>query len=948
MSYRNWLLFFGFALSVGLLGCDEEAIARLFPVSATIASSSSIEMPDNMSSTTISADQLIPIPRTDRSAALNDLPSIEFTTGVITTNTPFNFVFPEWQATMPLSTTLHLQIRLGSAEEIWGDWIDVEPNTDLSNPEKGITGGSIINTPDSNILLDRVQMQVRLERSPTGELPTLANLSVVFVDASGPTTKELIGQSSLSHQIKAKPSLQSGSYPKPPVISRSKWCTAPECSYTGVQTYPATHLIVHHTVSGNDITDWAAHIRAIWSFQTFTRGWGDIGYNFLIDPNGNIYEGHLGGDDAVGTHASEANRGGMGVSLMGTFDTVRPPEAMLNALAELLAWKSSKNEIDVWDASRLPLFSYGHLDLIGHRDVYGTTTCPGDLAHSLIKEIRERISNKLHNYPDYTYIDEQDSGFSKSNANWYDGPHQCGFNSHVWYTLSTSDPTASTNSATWKLTIPATGRYAVDMFVPFCKTDFPNSTQDAYRIRHANGTTNLVLSQKKWLGLWMPLGEYQFKAGGTNDVRLVDLTKSENRIPIWFDALRYKPIEVAPSEVAVNLFPTEGFWVANRTIDFNWEVNIAITDAWLQVAADANFTDIIVDQNVGTNQLSYAHTFTQDYPNLYWRVKMKKSSGGEIISAPTGFHLDSAPPTSQIKTVFKLCDGKYKLFWDGFDGGSGIASYLLSYKKSADTKWTPLLNATTLTETTWTPPAANEVYQFRILAADKRGNLEPVKPNGDLDSSVAIPCNIDPPVLQTPVQNSWQTERAINFSWNIAMPWAVSEYRFELATDPAFNNSLVRQKLSADQTTYQWIADREYPKLYWRVVVTSLQLREFYPKANAFQIDATRPTSEITEITQLPNGNVALKWQGTDDGSGLKWYRLEYQLKGSVQWVTILNDSLATTATFQPIDSAENYWFRIVATDLAGNIELDKNGKSLTGDQHRSLLPILFRPEPLP
>ena len=130
--------------------------------------------------------------------------------------------------------------------------------------------------------------------------------------------------------------------------------------------------------------------------------------------------------------------------------------------------------------------------------------------------------------------------------------------------------------------------------------------------------------------------------------------------------------------------------------------------------------------------------------------------------------------------------------------------------------------------------------------------------------------------------------------------------------------------------------------------MTSLELREFYPKANAFQIDATRPTSEITEITQLPNGNVALKWQGTDDGSGLKWYRLEYQLKGSVQWVTILNDSLATTATFQPIGSAENYWFRIVATDLAGNIELDKNGKSLTGDQHRSLLPILFRPEPLP
>ncbi|MFN7929681.1 MAG: hypothetical protein U0Y68_17395 [Blastocatellia bacterium] len=50
------------------------------------------------------------------------------------------------------------------------------------------------------------------------------------------------------------------------------------------------HLLVHHTANANTATDWAAVVRAIWSFHIFTNGWSDIGYNYLIDPNV-IYEG---------------------------------------------------------------------------------------------------------------------------------------------------------------------------------------------------------------------------------------------------------------------------------------------------------------------------------------------------------------------------------------------------------------------------------------------------------------------------------------------------------------------------------------------------------------------------------------------------------------------------------------------------------------------------------
>src|SRR5690606_21603494 len=120
---------------------------------------------------------------------------------------------------------------------------------------------------------------------------------------AGPTTEELVAQQ------EAQPELQqaTNAYPKPPVIPRIAWCNDPACNYSdGLRYEPVTHLILHHTVTTSS-DDSAATVRAIWKFHTFTRGWGDIGYNYLVDINGVIFEGHLGGDDVVGTHSGDAN-----------------------------------------------------------------------------------------------------------------------------------------------------------------------------------------------------------------------------------------------------------------------------------------------------------------------------------------------------------------------------------------------------------------------------------------------------------------------------------------------------------------------------------------------------------------------------------------------------------------------------------------------------------------
>ncbi len=487
----------------------------------------------------------------------DDAHSAEFTTDIITATHPFNYVVPEWTADIPTGANIEAQIRMASLNGVWTSWQIIHLDPDTSLPDESIYTGTHIDNGNALTFSQRVQLRITLLPNSESHKPVITKLSLSFIDSTGgPTTEEIIDNfpndwldSDITGAI---------GYPKPRVISRKQWCTHQNCDYTqGLATYPVSHLIVHHTVSSNGTTDWASNVRAIWMFHTFTRGWGDVGYNYLIDPNGNIYEGHNGGDDVMGTHASAANRGSMGVALLGTFSTHEVPEPMKAALVELLAWKADQKNIDLFDASRLPLLDWGNLHLMGHRDAFGETECPGDLAHDDLAEIRQRVDNKLGRTEEYAYLDELSSGFSKSDARWRDGPRQCGFNAHSYYTSTTSDASKSTNSAEWRPNIPADGAYQVEAYVPFCKTGMTEATQASYRVSGADGTQTVVRSHQDNIGLWMDLGQFNFSKGTGNVIQLTDKTQSDNGVPIWFDAIRYKATDgsAPPPAVATDTTP---------------------------------------------------------------------------------------------------------------------------------------------------------------------------------------------------------------------------------------------------------------------------------------------------------------------------------------------------------------------------------------------------------
>jgi hypothetical protein len=152
--------------------------------------------------------------------------------------------------------------------------------------------------------------------------------------------------------------------------------------------YTVEKVIIHHTDSPNE-QDPVTAIRAIYYYHAVTQDWGDIGYNFLVDRFGRIWEGRWGGVNkaVVGAHTLGYNEVGFAMSAIGNFEEVQPRQAVLDAYAELFAWKLSKYDIRA-DASKLWVKDRYLQAINGHRDV-GQTACPGRYLYAQIPKIRQ-------------------------------------------------------------------------------------------------------------------------------------------------------------------------------------------------------------------------------------------------------------------------------------------------------------------------------------------------------------------------------------------------------------------------------------------------------------------------------------------------------------------------------------------------------------------------------
>lgn len=149
-------------------------------------------------------------------------------------------------------------------------------------------------------------------------------------------------------------------------------------------------LVVHHTavqVTG-DTRSGAERVRALYQYHSVNRGWGDIGYHYIVDEQGQIYEGKEGGPFVVAGHAYCNNVGTIGIALLGNFELEQPSQAQIQSLQWLLKDLATQYDIDLTKSTTF----HGKTKppIIGHRDLLDTD-CPGYYAYGLLDQIRANV-----------------------------------------------------------------------------------------------------------------------------------------------------------------------------------------------------------------------------------------------------------------------------------------------------------------------------------------------------------------------------------------------------------------------------------------------------------------------------------------------------------------------------------------------------------------------------
>lgn len=291
----------------------------------------------------------------------------------------------------------------------WSGWSDVEyhdehaPDPDSEEGRQARPGTEPVVVGD----VDEVQVKVDTRKAP----PSGMSLAVIDPGTPAHTARELpaIDTGTLPSARTLPGAAPEGTEgtegtegeaalararvtPRPVIYSRAQWGANERMRDASSLHYYEVHAgFVHHTVNANDYrpADVPGILRGIYAYHTRSKGWSDIGYNFLVDRFGRIWEGRAGGVDrpVVGAHTLGYNDYSFAMSAIGNFDTARPSSAMLQAYGALFSWKLSLHGVSA-ASTRQRVGDRSFRAINGHRDA-GSTACPGRYLYAQLPRIRE-------------------------------------------------------------------------------------------------------------------------------------------------------------------------------------------------------------------------------------------------------------------------------------------------------------------------------------------------------------------------------------------------------------------------------------------------------------------------------------------------------------------------------------------------------------------------------
>ncbi len=314
-------------------------------------------------------------------------------------------------------------------EDGWSSWTEVHAEEHEGPDPHSDEAAAATTWSDPVIVSDADAVQFRSDSA------TLTAVAVVVEEGAEPSA-------TYSAQA-AEPTASSSSVPAPRIIRRSEWGADESLRAEDGPHYDETvrFAVVHHTAGTNDYSasESARIVRGIYEYHTRARGWDDIGYNFLVDKYGQVFEGRFGGVDAAvqGAHAAGFNSGSVGIAVLGDYRDRALGQTARTALEELLAWKFTVHHTSptgtttevAGGGSRFPEGDTVQVRrIIGHRDV-GYTTCPGSIRDiisngSLATSVRNRMGQQIHtDAPDAPWASvigdpTELTAFTTSSADW--------------------------------------------------------------------------------------------------------------------------------------------------------------------------------------------------------------------------------------------------------------------------------------------------------------------------------------------------------------------------------------------------------------------------------------------------------------------------------------------------------------------------------------------------
>ncbi|MDN5766686.1 MAG: N-acetylmuramoyl-L-alanine amidase [Humibacillus sp.] len=352
----------------------------------------------------------VPVPRLSMGRGGATLSSGGHPVGAALTRSHVEFDVAGVTFTGPAVTGMKVEARTHTASR-WSPWNELEVDDDGPDPgsvegRRGKPGTAPLVAAGS----DGIDLRVS---SPSGAVPT--GLTVSLVDGgTSPADGMLPLPSDAAKGGRDEPADSAGisgqtaaSVGTPTIVSRAAWGADERlrnCTPDTLAGFKAA--VVHHTVNSNSYSSSqaASLMRGIYAYHTQSREWCDVGYNFLVDRFGRIYEGRRGSITSFiqGAQAGGFNVETFGVSVIGDFTSTSFPSAVTGALSRVIAWQADRSAFD--PATSVTLTSAGSTRydagvrvtkprVMGHRDL-SLTSCPGNTAYPQVASIRASAASQ--------------------------------------------------------------------------------------------------------------------------------------------------------------------------------------------------------------------------------------------------------------------------------------------------------------------------------------------------------------------------------------------------------------------------------------------------------------------------------------------------------------------------------------------------------------------------